>query len=66
MWCLLQDEEREKLEEWQKRFMGNHLSNWVFELLNNLEKKAEMPFYRGLGCVLRTFLEEEKDQLKAN
>ncbi len=59
----LQDGDRDKLGEWQARFMENHLSNWVFELLDNLERKAETPFYRGLARLLRAFLEEEKTAL---
>ncbi|MHB1406591.1 MAG: TorD/DmsD family molecular chaperone [Desulfitobacteriaceae bacterium] len=59
----LQGGDRDMLGEWQARFMENHLSNWVFELLDNLERKAETPFYRGLARLLRAFLEEEKTAL---
>ncbi|MDI6813869.1 MAG: molecular chaperone TorD family protein [Desulfitobacteriaceae bacterium] len=51
--------ERESLSEWQERFFATHITNWAFELLDNLERKADTDFYRGVAMVLRAFLKEE-------
>lgn len=56
----LKAEDKEKIIEWEKRFFESHLNNWVFELLDNLKRKAETGFYRGLAMLMRAFLEEEK------
>ena len=60
----LQAEDKEKILEWEKSFFESHLNNWVFELLDNLIRKAETGFYRGLAMLMRAFLEEEKAGLE--
>lgn len=57
------EEEMQKLSEWQEQVFLNHLRPWVFELLINLERKAETDFYRGLAKLLQAFLQEESDAL---
>jgi len=52
-----------ELRTWQDKFLATHLLPWVFELLANLEKKADLAFYRGLAQLMRRFLEEERDEL---
>lgn len=54
-------EDRQKVKEWERRFLENHLRNWAFELLNNLKLKAETGFYKGIARLLSTFLEEESN-----
>ncbi|WP_088188000.1 MULTISPECIES: molecular chaperone TorD family protein [unclassified Desulfosporosinus] len=54
------EEERQRLLEWQKKILANHLSLWVYELLDNMENKAETAFYRGVAKLLRAFLREEE------
>jgi TorA maturation chaperone TorD len=55
--------DRKALMEWQVRFFNVHIKNWVFELLNTLEQKAETDFYRGCAQLLYEFLKEEEAEL---
>lgn len=55
----LTESEHESLTEWQERFFITHIANWAFELLDNLERKAETDFYKGMARVVRVFLKEE-------
>lgn len=57
----VQEEDRQRLQEWQKRFFETHLANWVFELLDTMEHKAKTGFYRGMAKLLRSFLLEEQE-----
>jgi len=52
-----------ELQTWRSEFFAAHLSPWVFELLENLERKTEIGFYRGLAKLVSAFLEEERDSL---
>ncbi|MHB1653867.1 MAG: TorD/DmsD family molecular chaperone [Desulfitobacteriaceae bacterium] len=57
----LEAEELTKVQEWEKRFLESHLTNWAFELLDNMKRKAETDFYRGIALLMNAFLEEEKN-----
>lgn len=64
LWHLLSKEELkmedgEKIQGWKRRFLENHLNNWAFELLENLKRKAETSFFKGIAWLLGSFLEEE-------
>lgn len=56
-------EEILRIWEWQEQIFINRLSPWVFELLGNMERKAETDFYRGLAKLLYAFLQEEREAL---
>lgn len=55
-----QDSDQNTLLDWQTRFFSTHLEPWVFELLNNMEVKAETVLYRNIAKLVREFLLEEK------
>ncbi len=57
------EEEVQRLLEWQKQIFINHLRPWVFEFLINLEREAETDFYRGVAKLLHAFLKEESEVL---
>jgi len=59
-------EDEGRLQEWQVGFFQTHLNPWMFEFVNVLEMKADTEFYRGMAHLLRTFLEEEKEELTDN
>ncbi|MFB6468654.1 molecular chaperone [Cytobacillus sp. Hz8] len=50
----------QKLFEWQKGFLNDHLFKWGFEVLKNMEEKAETDFYRSIAQMSIDFLEEER------
>lgn len=56
-------EELQRILEWQEQFFISHLRPWAFELLVNMERKAETDFYRGLAKLLHAFLQEESEAL---
>ncbi len=57
------EEEVQRLLEWQKQIFLNHLRPWVFEFLINMEHNAETDFYRGVAKLLHAFLLEESEAL---
>lgn len=57
------EEEVQRLLEWQKQIFINQLRPWVFEFLINLEREAETDFYRGVAKLLHAFLKEESEVL---
>lgn len=57
------EEEIQRILGWQEQIFINHLGPWVFELLGNMERKAETDFYRGLAKLLHAFLQEESEAL---
>lgn len=54
-------EELPRILEWQEQFFISHLCPWAFELLVNMERKAETDFYQGLAKLLHAFLQEESE-----
>lgn len=55
-----QDSDQNTLLEWQTRFFQTHLEPWIFDLLNNMEVKAETVLYRNIAKLIKAFLLEEK------
>ena len=43
----------------QKEFMENHIMQWIPELCNDIEKNTSVEFYRALARVVKTYLEED-------
>ncbi|WP_088225196.1 molecular chaperone TorD family protein [Desulfosporosinus sp. FKB] len=54
------EDEVQKLLEWEKQIFVKHLCPWVFELITNLERKADTGFYCGMAKLLQAFLKEEE------
>ena len=47
----------------QKKFIDEHLSKWVPDFCDEVIKNAELPFYRELAKVTRSFIEFERDAI---
>ncbi|ACL19256.1 anaerobic dehydrogenase protein-like protein [Desulfitobacterium hafniense DCB-2] len=62
---IAQGSEKRILEDWQVRFFGAHIKNWVCEFLANLVKKADTGYYQGCAVLLGEFLEEEAVEISA-
>lgn len=54
-------DDSEKWLELQKEFFEVHLGKWVFKFLQDMEKCAFHPFYRGIAELTQRFLETEKE-----
>lgn len=47
----------------QRSFLQDHLSVWVKDLSQNIERHSQSDFYRHLAVATRTFIEEDFDEL---
>ncbi len=47
----------------QKSFLTDHLLRWMFQLCDDLERRAKSSLYRGLAETTRQFLEFEREEL---
>ncbi len=47
----------------QGDFFRNHIDNWAFGFLTDLQKYAFHPFYKGLGSLTMSYLKTEKEHL---
>lgn len=54
-------DEAEKWLELQMEFFEGHISRWTFKFLQDMEKCAFHPFYKGLAELTQRFLETEKE-----
>ncbi len=54
-------DEAEKWLELQKEFFEVHLGKWAFKFLQDMEKCAFHPFYRGIAELTQKFLETERE-----
>ena len=59
-------DQKEKLKIWQTNFFNQHLVNWVFAFLANVERRATTAFYRGGAQLLTAFLRRETSELFLN
>lgn len=54
-------DDSEKWLELQMEFFEGHISKWAFKFLQDMEKCAFHPFYKGLVELTQRFLETEKE-----
>ena len=57
------EEDIAKRLEQQHEFLLNHICNWAFGFLEDLQRYAFHPFYKGVGALSMSFLETEKEYL---
>jgi len=50
--------------ELEKRFINEHLKNWVPEFCNIMEEEARTSFYKAVAVLTKGFLEMEGNQIK--
>ena len=48
----------------EKKFVDQHLSGWIPDFCEKVIEAAEMPFYREMARLTRSFMEFEKKELK--
>ena len=48
----------------EKQFVAEHLSGWIPDFCEKVSEAAEMPFYREMARLTRSFIEFEKQELK--
>ena len=48
----------------EKKFVDEHLLGWIPDFCEKVIKTAEMPFYREMARLTRSFIEFEKQELK--
>ena len=48
----------------EKKFVDEHLLGWIPDFCQKVSKAAEMPFYREMAGLTRSFIEFEKQELK--
>jgi len=48
----------------EKIFIGEHLGGWIPDFCEKVIKTAEVPFYREMARLTRSFIEFEKQELK--
>lgn len=58
-----EDSENNLWADYQREFFVDHLNQWVFDYLNDLERCSFHPFYREVARLTREFLESEKEYL---
>lgn len=65
---LREGNERSAIQSYalQCEFFSGHLGTWVFRFLENLNRYAHHPFYKGAAGLTKTFLEMERDTLGVN
>ena len=57
------EEEAAQLIGLQGNFFQNHIDNWAFSFLADLQRYAFHPFYKGLGSLTVNYLKTEKEYL---
>jgi TorA-specific chaperone len=50
-----------ELLAWQRDFFGAHILNWAYRFCDDVEKRAQTPFYRGLASLTRNCLDQERE-----
>lgn len=50
----------------EKRFIEEHLIRWIPSFCEKVIQTAELPFYRAMAELTRSFIEFEMEQIKAN
>ncbi len=48
----------------EKKFVDQHLFGWIPDFCEKVIEAAEMPFYREMARLTRSFMEFEKKELK--
>jgi TorA maturation chaperone TorD len=48
----------------EKKFIDEHLSGWIPDFCQKVNAAAEMPFYREMARLTRSFIEFEKEELQ--
>jgi TorA maturation chaperone TorD len=56
------NKKQELISKIAKDFFNNHLSKWVTDFAEETVKFAKTGFYKGLAMMLKSFIEELKDQ----
>ena len=58
---------KDKKADWcldvQKKFINEHLNNWVPDFCNEVIKKADLPFYVAMATLTRDFLEFDRENV---
>jgi TorA maturation chaperone TorD len=49
----------------EKKFMEEHLSQWIHVFCDKVEAQAIMPFYREIASITRNFINLEKEELES-
>jgi len=50
-------------QENEKEFVDQHLSGWIPDFCEKVVTEADLPFYREMAKLTRTFIEFEKQEL---
>ncbi len=61
-----EEEEAGKWQELQKEFFKDHVENWMFQYLDDLDTHAYHPFYKDVAILTRNFLKSEEGDLVAS
>ena len=63
------DEDRDKAvacRQVEKKFIEEHLINWIPNFCEKVVQEAELPFYQAVATLTRSFLEFEMEDMKKN
>ena len=50
----------------EKKFIEGHLVRWIPDFCKNVMQQAELPFYRALAALTRSFIEFEIQEMNRN
>lgn len=62
-WEKEEKEEALKLLKIERDFLNNHLSKWVSDVCDEIVKKAETDFYKGIATITKVFIFEDLEAL---
>ncbi len=63
------DEDRDKAvacRQVEKKFIEEHLINWIPNFCEKVVQEAELPFYKAVATLTRSFIEFEMEEMKKN
>lgn len=64
-WDKKDEEQALRWLGFEREFFKGHLGRWVFGFLDDLDRLAFHPFYRGISVLTRKFMEIEREDLEA-
>ncbi len=63
------DEDRDKAvacRQVEKKFIEEHLINWIPNFCEKVVQETELPFYKAMATLTRSFIEFEMEEMKKN
>lgn len=50
-------------QDYQFRFLKNHLTTWFPQLCQTIQEKSSLPFYKGMALITKAFIQQDFDYL---